>query len=275
MDRRYFARMTALGAPAALAGCGAKVDIPAAALAVIRKVPAASWPRLAAQRIWFGHQSVGGNILQGLEALLRAVPEIGLRIVEVRSPADLDRPGFGHSKNGRNEAPQTKITGFCDFVTALPAKPDIAFFKFCYVDFTAETDASGLFTSYRAAMDKLRPTCPATKFVHITAPLTVNQSGPKAWLKTVLRRPLAGAGENIVRNKFNRTLLRQYQGQEPVFDLASVESRDVFGDTTRFVADGTPYLSLCEAYSLDGGHLNLAGSQWVAAHLLAFLAELT
>src|SRR5687768_9629279 len=59
---------------------------------------------LARARIYFGHQSVGNNVLDGLAAL--ATKEgVELRILE--APADDGRPGIIHARIGQNRAPES------------------------------------------------------------------------------------------------------------------------------------------------------------------------
>jgi hypothetical protein len=123
-------------------------------------------------------------------------------------------------------------------------------------------------------MGRLRDRFPATTFIHITSPVTVVESGPKAWAKRVLGRPLAGEEANVARNRFNQLMKAAYQGKEPVFDLASVEATYPDGSPSSFKWKGSTYPKLIAGYSYDGRHLNPSGRQWVAAHLLRFLAEL-
>ena len=56
---------------------------------------------------------------------------------------------------------------------------DIALVKFCYVDFDAGTDVPALFAAYQATLASLEGRYPRTTFVHVTAPLTTVQGGPR------------------------------------------------------------------------------------------------
>ncbi len=59
--------------------------------------------KLAQRRIFFGHQSVGGNILEGLQRL-----GAGPRVVEVKSPSETVAPGtLAHAMVGENLKPET------------------------------------------------------------------------------------------------------------------------------------------------------------------------
>ncbi|MBI5070616.1 MAG: SGNH/GDSL hydrolase family protein [Deltaproteobacteria bacterium] len=242
--------------------------------AVVKRLPAEGLQKLARRRVYFGHQSVGQNIAEGIAQVARLRPEAGLRLLESRAPDALATPGIAHALNGRNHEPLTKITDFSETLrVGMGGAADIALFKFCYVDFPPGTDVDRVFAEYRSALAALRLAHPKVRFVHVTSPLTIVQTGPKALVKSLLGRPLWGADANQVRERFNELLRREYQGKEPFFDLAAVESRRPNGETATFRAAGRTWPALAPEYSSDGKHLNELGSRWVAAHLLEALAS--
>src|SRR5687768_257722 len=106
--------------------------------------------RVARQRILFGHQSVGADILRGLAALATASPVAGLHIAEAAA-APSDGPVFAHASVGRNGDPRGKTDAFARLLQA-PARFDLALHKYCYVDVQPDTDVDALFADYRAAM---------------------------------------------------------------------------------------------------------------------------
>jgi hypothetical protein len=245
------------------------------ALTVLSGIPPETWSRLAAEKFYFGHQSVGYDVVNGIADLVKLDPRIGLKVVETSDLAAFDAPVFAHSKNGENKKPDVKIAAFESALDGgLGGRVDVAFFKFCYVDITPETDVEKLFAAYRESMGRLRDRFPSTRFIHLTSPVTVVEAGPKAWAKRVLGRPLAGEEANVARSRFNALLRASYEGKEPVFDLAAAESTYPDGRQASFDWKGASYPRLIPAYSYDGRHLNEVGRQWVAAHLLRFLAEL-
>ena len=140
---------------------------------------------LAARRIFFGHQSVGDNIMDGVADLVRDQPGLGLRIVGIDEARRLDGGFLAHGHIGRNEEPATKTDEFARLLDeeGLASRIDIAFHKYCYVDFGQSTDVAALFEHYRTTMARLRASFPAVIFVHVTVPLTTVQSGPMAVLK--------------------------------------------------------------------------------------------
>ena len=232
------------------------------------------WQKIATKRIYFGHQSVGNNILAGVRLLAQ---ESGheLNIVQGTDPAQLQRPAILHSAVGENEKPNTKNDSFAKIMThELRGKPDVAFYKYCYVDVKRDTNPAQLFADYKKTVDQVLAANPQLTMVHITTPLTVNQTGPKAWLKQVLGKPVAGRRENQVRGEFNDLLYKEYGGKAPIFDLAKFESTREDGSRSSYEVDGQTYYSLAPEYSDDGGHLNERGQRFVAAHFLRFLSQL-
>jgi hypothetical protein len=164
------------------------------ALGVLNGIPPETWSRLAAEKLYFGHQSVGYDIVNGVQDLVKLDPRIGLKIVETSDAAAFDAPVFAHSKNGENKKPDVKIEAFERAMDGgLGGRVDVAFFKFCYVDITPETDVETLFTSYRASMGRLRERFPTTRFIHVTSPVTVVEAGPKAWARWQAKRPTSPA----------------------------------------------------------------------------------
>jgi hypothetical protein len=242
---------------------------------LLSTVGAASWEELSRKVIFFGHQSVGSNIIEGIEEIEREHEQIHLNIVEGTGLGGVEGSVFLHAKIGRNTEPQSKINVFFELLqNGLGASTDIAFFKFCYLDISASTDVKSLFSDYEQHLACLKEEMPGVKFLHVTVPLTTVQSGPKAWIKRIFSKPLGGYEDNAKRNEFNDLLRAAYQGKEPVFDLASVESTRPDGSVASFEQGGKTYRRLASEYTNDGAHLNERGRRIAAAELLVFLARL-
>jgi hypothetical protein len=225
---------------------------------------------IAQERIYFGHQSVGKNVLDGLRELSGAAG-VPLRIAEVPRAADLQGPGVGHIFVPENGDPLRKLANFRRSLGA-GSQADIALVKFCYVDINADTDMRGLFDQYRSTIDELRKANPRTTFVHVTLPLTTVQTGPKAWAKRLLGRAPYGTIENVKREQYNALLRRTYAGREPIFDLARVESIATDGTQATVQWDGVVAPAMVPQYTDDGGHLNHAGRLRAAKEFVAVLA---
>jgi len=226
--------------------------------------------RLARERIYFGHQSVGMNLLQGVEEL-SAEAGVPVRIVRADRASDVPPAAFGHTFVAENGQPLKKLESFRAALGTAPV--DLALLKFCYVDVTAGTDVKALFTRYRQTIDELRKSHPHTIFVHVTLPLTTAQSGWKARAKRLLGRAPDGTVEDIRREEYNRMLRAAYAGREPLFDLARIESTAPDGAPVRLQWHGITAPALDARYTDDGGHLNAEGRRRAARELIAVLAR--
>jgi hypothetical protein len=241
----------------------------------IKDIPESAWKTLAEKKIYFGHQSVGFNILAGIGDIMANNPLIKLNIVETDEPEDFENPLFAHSTVGSNTKPKSKIDAFANILEkGIGEQADIAFFKFCYIDFHSNTNIEEVFNQYKDTIFLLKEKFPQVKLVHSTVPLTSQQTGPKAWVKKILRKPLRGYEGNITRNQFNELLRTEYEGKDPIFDLAKMESTFPDGERSSFTKDGTTYYSMVQDYTDDGGHLNETGRKVVAEQLLIFLANI-
>lgn len=231
------------------------------------------WQQLSAKKIFFGHQSVGNNILSGVKAVLAEHPNIKLNIVESRNASVFNSGVFAHSRVGLNEKPQSKTEDFAQAMHAgVGELVDVSFHKFCFVDVNATSDTKSLFEDYYEQMKKLSETYPDVTFVHMTVPLTSIQTGPKAWVKKILGRKVAGIVENAKRYEYNNFLMETYRETGVVFDLASIEALNPDGKYEIYTYDGKDYPALYRGYTYDGGHLNDVGAKMVAEKFLIFLS---
>jgi len=238
----------------------------------LNDVPASSWEKLSKKKIFFGHQSVGFNIIEGLKDLMKENPHIKLNIVETNNPDAFNKGIFAHSRVGKNVDPKSKIDEFAKFTEqGIGENADIAFFKFCYVDVKSETDSQKVFDDYKKSMTLLNKQYPKTQFIHVTVPLKQKQTSPKAWIKKIIGRPIGGYDDNIKRTEFNELLINEYDGKEPIYDLAKIESTRPDGKRETFSSDGKTYYALVPGYTYDGGHLNETGRKKAAEQLLILL----
>lgn len=219
--------------------------------------------------IFFGHQSVGENIIDGLKEVTGG----GLRVVSSREPSAFDSPGLVETMVGENEAPLSKLSDFKAAMEAVGERPDVAFMKLCYIDFDESTDADALFEAYQRTMTELSAKYPRVTFVAVTAPLTTVESGLKARLKKLLGRALWGEAQNERRQRFNERVREAFRGK-PLFDVARLEAQRSDGTTQGFERDGKTVPALAPEYTDDGGHLNVAGRTAVAGALVKMLAAL-
>lgn len=232
------------------------------------------WDNLATKKIYFGHQSVGFNVVDGVSKTLEKNPHIRLRIAEGQSAEIFVRPVFAHDRNGKNGDPKSKIDAFCASLNnGLGTSADMAGFKFCYVDFKHGTDVEDVFQYYKTKMTDLREKYPELKIIHFTVPIRSLQKGPKGFINKLLGREI-GVTDNTVRQEFNALLLKEF-GDESIFDLAKYES--TFPDGTRCftLIDDKEIYSMVPDYTYDSGHLSDIGKQRIGMQFLTFLAELS
>jgi hypothetical protein len=228
--------------------------------------------RVSQRSIFFGHQSVGDNILDGLNRL-GASAGVPLRIAAVSSAGAIAPGNLGHVFVGENRNPLGKLKAFERAFAKQPSGVDIAVVKLCYLDFTPETDATRLFEAYRSTLTQLKRGNPGTVFVHVTTPLTQVESGVKALVKRVLGRAPYGMVENLRRAEYNELLRKEYAGKEPLFDLARLESIAPDGAPQTAEWNGKTAPVLAAAYTSDGGHLNDTGKLRAARELVSVLAR--
>lgn len=241
----------------------------------LRSVPADGLEKVSNERLFFGHQSVGFNIIEGLDEILRDNGRRKLVSVETRDPGAAAGPCLLHSTIGSNGDPLGKIRDFDAIMRGgMAERVDVAFMKLCYVDIQAGTDVEEVFRAYRDTMAALRASFPRTTFVNLTVPLETREKGPKSLVKRLIGRTLRGSVDNLAREELNVLLRNEYAGRAPLFDLSRFESTRADGSRTAFGSGDGRYHALVETYSDDGGHLNKTGRRFIAEQLLVFLAGL-
>lgn len=231
-----------------------------------------SLERIAGARILFGHQSVGRDVLEGLRALAQQCDR-SVRIAPLESALH-DAPGIFSVHIGRNGDPASKCDAFADLLLR-PDRPryDIAMMKFCHADLSDATPLSpgALLECYDRMVTTLRSERPDVRLVHITMPLRARPSGVRTQLKRWLGRRVLADEANALRQNFNEGLRARYT-DEPIFDLARVESTLPDGAHCSHTQQGRAVDSLARMYTHDGGHLNELGRRHAASALLDALS---
>jgi hypothetical protein len=225
---------------------------------------------LIKRRVFFGHQSVGANILDGVRDLLNDAGR-NWPIVELGSSV----PAGGaliHAKVGTNQQPLTKCEDFRGIIDErLSGEVDIAVLKFCYIDIEPTTDYAMLCDRYRATLEDLAARHPTTVFVPVTVPLGHAKRGLDVLARELLGRANQAKLKNLARHAFNERL-RQSWTRSPLFDLARAEATAADGTRDTFTYRGSTSENLVGSYTDDGGHLNTTGRRVVAAAFLKTLA---
>jgi len=256
-----------------LLGVGVLLAAGAAAQARAEQSLKAGLQSVAERRIFFGHQSVGLNLIEGLRDLAER-EGVGLRIVDARPPG-VDARTLAHGALAENGDPLRKLRSFAEaFSSGAAAGADVAMMKFCYVDIGSGTDVATLFAAYRRTMAEVQAANPGTTLLHVTAPLQSVEGGLRGWVKRLLGRPLWGTDHNVRREEFNELLRREYGGQGTLFDLARAESTRPDGVAETSPWQGRGVRALVPSYTEDGGHLNQEGRTRAARELVAVIAAL-
>lgn len=223
---------------------------------------AAQVARLGALRILFGHQSVGGNIIDGLSDIDRDGEPMPLAVTRALR-VDSAPPGKGvlaHEWVGENGAPESKLSAVGKALSGSAQGANVAVVKFCYSDFQADTDPDALFAGYQAQIAVWQARYRGVTFVHVTAPM-VRPEGVAMGLLRTLRGRFTMRGRAAKVARYNERLRAAYRGREPVFDLAAYEA----------AGPDAPFLHA--AFTDDGEHLNAVGRRVVAGRFLHFLAD--
>jgi len=228
---------------------------------------------LATKKVFFGHQSVGNNIVDGIKDIERSDPRLKLNIVKSADPQTVSGPAFVEHEVGKNTEPKSKVDDFAAVIDkGLGAQGGVALLKFCYVDIDASTDVDKMFAEYRSAVAGLKAKYPGLAIVHVTVPLTTVEPSIKAWAKQLLGK---GTQRDIgvKRHRYNVLLRRTYSGSDPVFDLAEVESTHHDSSRSSFQNGNEVIYTLAPEYTDDGGHLNPVGRRIAAERLLNTLSQ--
>lgn len=224
-------------------------------------------------RILFGHQSVGRNILAGLESL-SAETGIPLRIVEIPGAPSDAAPGIFQSNIGTNGDPNSKCEMFARLLTG-PERPhyDLAMMKFCYTDLESDTplNVTEMIDRYSRLAQHIRDERPDVLLMHATIPLRADPPGRKTFVKRLLGISTFEDRDNALRNAYNDALRERFSG-ESLFDLAAMESTLPDGSRSYFENDGKPVYTLARAYTQDGGHLSELAQRRAAIAIVQALA---
>jgi len=241
-------------------------------LASLDDVTQAEWEALASRNVFFGHQSVGRNIMEGVREILAERSNIRLRIVQGPYAASSSDAVFIDANIGENRRPETKAQAFAKAVENGLGPGALAMYKYCYVDVGDQTDIQALFEAYVAQTRRLERAHPDTTIVHITVPLTTAPGGIKENVKILLGRRTETA-LNAKRHLFNELLRKEYGGRAPIFDLAHLESMRPDGSpaSSKFRSKEVPMLA--PEWTFDNGHLNESGRRYIAEQFLVTLAR--
>lgn len=177
--------------------------------------------RIRQARVFFGHQSIGANTLEGMAALGFAAPWVHWDF-----PESADYNGgayFGQEYVGQNGDPKGKAAAFRSFMidAGYGGRVEIAGMKVCFVDFDDDgagpavgdaAEMQALEQAYAAAVSDVREAYPSVRLFHVTPPLVAADY----W----------SVSRNGARVELGDWIQATYGGVDVVFDLQDVESTD-------------------------------------------------
>ena len=229
-------------------------------------VPTTTWARVSEMRTFFAHQSVGGNLLAGVQDLQRRDDATALRIVDIAKTSVPGGPVLAHLYVGQNGDPMSKIRGFREALeSGLGDTIDVAALKFCFWDIQKDTAVAEVFDVYSQTIAELQTRFPRIAFVHVTVPLFTRDDDWRAGVRRLLSMEVPRTLDNARRHELSERIRARYAGREPIFDLEEFEAASD-RETGRI-----PYLR--PDYTYDGGHLNEAARAAGAATLLNVVAQ--
>ena len=223
--------------------------------------------------VFFAHQSVGVNVVDGIAAVYANHDVPTPAVVDVTDGQTADA-GLLHLRIGTNGDPHGKIHAFDAMIRdGLGDDVDVAMLKLCYVDIRDGADIDAIFTDYRDTIAALQHDYPQTSFVAATVPLNTKRD-PVATLKGWLGRgDRYGAEHNALREQLNAMIRAEYAGAGALFDIAAIESTAPDGNRSTGRHRGTVYYALDQGYASDHGHLNEAGAVAAAQGFLSVVSE--
>ena len=233
--------------------CGSEAGSPLEVKDVVDESLKQDLATLRGARIYFGHHSVGHDILAGLSVLSK---QAGIDVKIDESPV------------GENTKPLLKFEDFAKRGESNPGDgTQVMAMKLCYVDFRPDTDVDGLVKAYATAVERVKKARPDVRIVHVTPPLFAHPTDLKSKLQRTLGKSIWEDDANARRLDFKKKMIEAFPG-DPVFDLAATESTRPDGTTEEHEVGGRKVPMLWPGYTTDGGHLNDAG-KLVAAKAFA------
>jgi hypothetical protein len=232
---------------------------------------------VAHTRVFFGHQSVGMNMLDAVPGIYADHGVSAPPIEQGRAEAAPNSGFIAHQFIGENTKPLLKIDDFDRTMRdGMGRRVDVALMKFCSLDITSSTDVDAVFAKYRDTMAALERDFPDVTFIHATVPLATEPnllSELKTLVKKVIGRMDAGGhADNVARERLNALIRREYGGRH-LFDVAAIESTKPDGTRVSGRYDNQLYFALYDGYASDRVHLNAVGSQVAATAFLEAIVQ--
>lgn len=221
----------------------------------------ATYTAAMARRTVFGHQSVGWQVLQGVEMW---ADELGAPEPTFPDYEGGGLPGsggfLGHFYCGTNGDSFTKTAEFLSHLqNGLAAQVDIVVLKFCYADMRSGSGYTPqqMFDDYKAWVDAVESQFPQLTVIYATEAIVMGQNSDGA--------------NNGLRQTFNNLVRAEYGASGRLWDVADIQSTDPSGNKVLYGGVESLYSGYA---SPDQRHIYGLGRTTVAAPLLQIIAEL-
>jgi len=270
--RKLVAAMVAVVGLITAAGIYAQSQSRAAGVGAPFQIPTATDDELvsvARSKVFFAHQSVGFNILDGIGRLYAVRSLEAPSIQEGLTVA----PGITHVAIGENGDPLGKIRQFDEAIRGgVGDDVDVAILKLCYIDINDGSDVDAIFAAYRDTLAGLQRDYPDVTFIAATDPVTAERR-PDQKIRALLgRQDGLGPEHNQARFRLNTLLRQEYGPSGRLFDIAAVQSTRPDGQRVMGGDAESRYEAMYRGYAADPGHLNETGSTVMAEAMVATIA---
>ena len=244
---------------------------------VASAITTADLTAVARTRVFFGHFSVGMNVLDAVPGVYADHGVSAPAIEQGRAEPGPNGGFIAHQFIGTEVDGEPPLEDFDRTMRGgMGLQVDVALMKFCWADIYSNTDVDALFARYRDTMAALERDFPNVTFIHVTIPLTTEPSlftELKTWVKTLVGwSDFFSQRVNVARERMNALIRGEYAGRH-LFDLAAIESTKPDGMRVLGRYDNQEYFALYDGYASDFAHLNAVGSKIAATAFLEAIAQ--
>jgi hypothetical protein len=163
---------------------------------VASAITTANLTAVARTRVFFGHQSVGMNVLDGVPGVYADHGVSAPPIEQGRTEPGANGGFIAHQFIGENGKPLLKLEDFDHTMRGgMGRQVDVALMKFCWADIYGNTDVDAPFARYRDTVAALERDFPNVTFIHVTVPLTTMSGDQPA---------------NVARERLNALIRGEY-----------------------------------------------------------------
>lgn len=229
---------------------------------VHRNVSNATVRTALSKRTFFGHQSIGAQVLKGVTEYAQ---DAGAGRPTYPDPESGSLPTSGgflaQSYVGENGDPLAKLAEFDKILrSGVGNRIDVAVIKLCYADIRSGDDPAAVFQAYKQTLSALERDYPRVTFLYATEPVVManNSDGPN----------------NVPRAVFNNLMRTEYAKTGRLWDVAAIESSTTAGRVVTGTYQGKVVAALNPEFaSADQRHITGPGPKAVAGPLLELIAK--